>query len=164
MFQSSSKPYFILSEATLTHSISIPNWLKKTLPKAWALILTARLRWVAGPNILWRYRLFLTKEKRFSEAIQDIDLALLYDPENLSYISLLNSIQNYVNEMSDEIEKRHISSLVSDVKNRLQAKPPTESESDEEDDEALLNFSKLKQIDRKSVRIFGKLENRKSVI
>jgi hypothetical protein len=91
-------------------------------------------------------------------------LALLYDPENLSYISLLNSIQNYVNEMSDEIEKQHISSLVSDVKNRLQAKPPTESESDEEDDEALLNFSKLKQIDRKSVRIFGKLENRKSVI
>lgn len=66
--------------------------------------------------------------------------------------------------MSDEIEKRHISSLVSDVKNRLQAKPPTESESDEEDDEALLNFSKLKQIDRKSVRIVGKFEKRKSVI
>ena len=66
--------------------------------------------------------------------------------------------------MSDEIEKQHISSLVSDVKNRLQAKPPTESESDEEDDEALLNFSKLKQIDRKSVRIVGKFEKRKSVI
>ena len=74
--------------------------------------------------------IFLNKEKRFSEAIQDIDLALLYDPENLSYLSLLNSIQNYVNEINDEVEKKHITSLVTEVKNRLQAKPPTESESD----------------------------------
>ena len=74
--------------------------------------------------------IFLNKEKRFSEAIQDIDLALLYDPENLNYLSLLNSIQNYVNEINDEVEKKHITSLVTEVKNRLQAKPPTESESD----------------------------------
>ena len=74
--------------------------------------------------------IFLNKEKRFSEAIQDIDLALLYDPENLSYFSLLNSIQNYVNEINDEVEKKHITFLVTEVKNRLQAKPPTESESD----------------------------------
>lgn len=40
------------------------------------------------------------QEKKFSEAVQDIDMALLYDPENLSYLSLLNSIQNYVNEIS----------------------------------------------------------------
>lgn len=50
------------------------------------------------------------------------------------------------------------------MKNRLQAKPPTESESDEEDDESLLNFSKLKQIDRKSVKMVAKFEKRKSVI
>ena len=74
--------------------------------------------------------IFLNKEKRFSEAIQDIDFALLYDPENLSYLSLLNSIQNYVNEINDEVEKKHITFLVTEVKNRLQAKPPTESESD----------------------------------
>ena len=59
------------------------------------------LRWVAGPNISWRYLFYLSKEKRFSEAIQDIDLALLYDPENLSYLSLLNSIQNNLAEMND---------------------------------------------------------------
>lgn len=50
------------------------------------------------------------------------------------------------------------------MKSRLQAKPPTESESDEEDDESLLNFSKLKQIDRKSVKMVAKFEKRKSVI
>ena len=54
--------------------------------------------------------------------------------------------------------------MVADVKSRLQAKPPTESESDEEDDESLLNFSKLKQIDRKSVKMVAKFEKRKSVI
>jgi hypothetical protein len=53
---------------------------------------------------------------------------------------------------------------VADVKSRLQAKPPTESESDEEDDDSILNFSKLKQIDRKSVKMVAKFEKRKSVI
>ncbi len=53
---------------------------------------------------------------------------------------------------------------MADVKSRLQAKPPTESESDEEDDDSILNFSKLKQIDRKSVKMVAKFEKRKSVI
>jgi hypothetical protein len=50
---------------------------------------------------------------------------LLYDPENLSYQSLLNSIQNYVNDMKDETEKSQISELIANVKARLNAKPPT---------------------------------------